>query len=115
MNLKLGGNTHYTAEVTSFLRFNTLTLKPTANGIMLNWMVEETANLQYFLIEQAVDGQNFSPLYEVPVQPNQQAYSFIDDGFKTLDKPVYYRVKAIYPTIVLASPVRRLEAQMAKR
>jgi hypothetical protein len=115
MCLSLDEGAHFTGEIKPFLRFNMLTIKPTAQGILFNWMVEETTNLQYFLIEHAVDGQNFSPLYEVPVQLNQHEYSFVDAGVKAFDKPVYYRVKAIYPTVVIESPVRKIVQQTAKR
>lgn len=90
------------------VRGNTLAVKTTPNGILLNWMVEETANLQYFLIEHSTDGQNFLPLYEVPVQLHQQIYSYVDGGNKTSDKKIYYRVKAIYPTVVIESPIRNV-------
>jgi hypothetical protein len=101
-------HSHAEGVAMPLLGINTLTLKPTANGIVLNWTVEETANLQYFLIEYAVDGQSFSPLSELPVQATQFNYSFTDTATKTNEKGVYYRVKAIYPTKVLESAVRKL-------
>jgi hypothetical protein len=104
--------TRYNTDVLQSLRFNSLTIKTIDRGTLLSWEVEETSNLQYFLIEQAMDGQNFSPLFEVPVQFNQHSYSFVDTSSnKTSDKTIFYRVKAIYPTEVLESPVRKLTAQ----
>jgi hypothetical protein len=101
-------NVCYADESAPLFRISTLTIKPTPNGIQFNWMVEETANLQYFLIEHSNDGQNFLPLYEVPVQLHQKTYSFVDAGSKASDKKVYYRVKAVYPTVVIESPIRKL-------
>lgn len=101
-------NVCYTEESTPLFRIYTLTIKSTPNGILLNWMVEETANLQYFLIEHSNDGQNFLPLFEVPVLLHQKNYSFVDAGFKASDKKVYCRVKAVYSTVVIESPIQML-------
>jgi len=85
-----------------------LSVKPTEKGTLLSWVVQQTANLQYFLIEHSIDGQTFSPLFEVPIQPQQHHYSFVDNGLKARGKTIYYRIKAVYPTAILESPVRKL-------
>jgi hypothetical protein len=97
-----------TEKSTPLFRINTLSIKPTPNGILLSWMVEETANLQYFVIEHSKDGQYFLPLFEVPVLLHQKNYSFIDAGFKASEKKGYYRVKAVCPTVVIESPIQKL-------
>lgn len=99
----------YTTDVLGSLHFNSLTIKTTDKGAVLNWEVQETTNLQYFLIEHSNNnGQNFLPLFEVPVQLDQKMYSFVDAEFKASDKKVYYRIKAVYPTVVVESSVQKL-------
>src|SRR4051812_48785930 len=76
-NMDTARQTRYTDYTAVSLHFNSVTIKATEKGTLLKWDLEETANLQYFLIEQAMDGQIFSPLFEVPVQLHQHHYSFL--------------------------------------
>lgn len=98
-------------EVPLPLHFSNLTVRSTPKGAQLDWVVSETVNLQHFSIERSFDGRHFSALAQVPVQSNQLTYSFIDEEVKATAKTVYYRIKAVYPTEVIVSTIRKISAQ----
>lgn len=96
----------HAGEIVLPLHFKSFTVLATAAGAQLTWMVDETVNLQHFILERSFDGKIFSPLSQVPIQANHLAYTFIDKDVKA--QTVYYRIKAIYPAEEVVSALRKL-------
>lgn len=93
------------------LRFTHFTAKPADADVQLSWVVDETIDLQYFIVERSFDGRTFTALAQVPVQTGQLVYTFTDKEVRAVNKPVYYRVRALYPTEEVVSSVRKIAVQ----
>jgi endoglucanase len=98
----------HAGEIVLPLHFKSFTVLPVSAGAQLSWIVDETVNLQHFIIERSFDGRTFSALSQVPVQGNQLVYTFVDKEMKVTATTAYYRIKAIYPTEEVVSTVRKI-------
>ena len=73
--------------------FNSLSINKNNNGLGIQWSVGEQTNIQYYLIERAIDGINFNNIATVKAINGQYLYNTNDNIINS--KSVYYRVIAI--------------------
>ncbi len=62
---------------------------------VLNWQITSDVNLDHFELQRSVDGQDFSPLSEIPVTANI-SYSYTDNDATSALSTEYYRLKSVY-------------------
>lgn len=84
------------------------TTAPGNHGAFLQWRVSGAENLQYFVVERALDKKNFKPLAIVNARAEQPVYVYKDEQVLGLKRSVAYRVRLVAPSGQLASTVKQL-------
>jgi hypothetical protein len=75
------------------IRFNAFTLKTQEKNISLKWEIEQTGDLQKFIVERSKNGVSYQPITEITGSFNQNNYFFIDKN--PIPGNNYYRIRAV--------------------
>jgi hypothetical protein len=75
------------------IRFRDFSLKTLEKNVNLKWEIEQTGDLQKFIIERSKNGVSYLPIAEITGNFNQNNYSFTDEN--PIPGNNHYRIRAV--------------------